>query len=410
MPLANTDRSYGALARALHWLTALLILLGIGLGLYADRLPEGSGADVARLARVYSLHKTIGIAAFFTALVRILWALTQPKPAPLHPERRAETLAAEVTHWALYGAMLVMPLSGWIHHASVAGFAPILWPFGQGLPLVPRSGAVAGAAQAVHAASALVLYLAIGLHVLGALKHALIDRDATLARMTRGVAGGMAGGVRGARHASPLAPLAALLVWAGVIAAGVAGVPAPAPIAAPMPASMPAPMPAAAPASAAPGSGWAVQEGILGIALLQMGAEVRGSFTGWTAAIAYDETARSGTVEVTIPLRGLTLGSVTPQALGPEFLDAETHPVAVFSADIAEGAGGLAATGTLDLRGVRVPVSLPFTLEIEGDTARMTGSTTLDRRDFGVGARYPDEATVGFAVQVDVALTALRAE
>ena len=40
----------------------------------------------------------------------------------------------------------------------------------------------------------------------------------------------------------------------------------------------------------------------------------------------------------------------------------------------------------------------------------MTGSTTLDRRAFGIGASYGDEATVGFNVGVTVELTAKRAQ
>ena len=391
--IANTATSYGSLARSLHWLTALLILSAIGLGLYAGTLPATSDAEVTRLAGVFSLHKTIGVAAFFTALLRIVWALAQPRPVPLHPERRLETLAAEGMHWTLYGAMLVMPLSGWVYHSAVAGFAPILWPFGQALPLVPLSEAVAGAAKAVHHTSALVLYAAIGLHVLGALKHVLVDRDATLARMARGISAGTA-----ARHGSLAAPLAALLVWAAVIGLGVFAPVGKAPEAAP------------APVASASESGWTVTEGTLGIALRQMGASVSGSFTGWTAEIDYDEATRTGAVRVTIPVAGLVLGSVTPQALGPEFFDAETHPTAVFSAQIAEAASGLVATGTLELRGVTVPVSLPFTLDIAGNTATMTGSTTLDRRDYGMGASYADETTVGFAVQVDVALTAVRGQ
>ena len=40
--------------------------------------------------------------------------------------------------------------------------------------------------------------------------------------------------------------------------------------------------------------------------------------------------------------------------------------------------------------------------------ATMAGEVTLDRRDFGIGAGYADEETVGFAVTVAVALTATR--
>ncbi len=387
----NTPTSYGSVARALHWLTALLILTAIGLGLYADTLPRGSDAAVATLKTVFSLHKTIGIAAFFVALVRILWAIAQPKPAALHPGRKLETLAAETVHWALYGAMLVMPLSGWIGHAAQAGFAPILWPFGQTLPFVPQSPLVAMMAEAVHRSAAWVLYAAIALHVLGAAKHVLIDRDATLARMLRGTPAGNPDG-----HAAGLiAPLAALAVWAAVIAPVLLQ---PGPEAAPNPT-----------VAAVAEGGWQVTEGTIGFSVTQMGAAVAGSLPRWTAAIDYDPARGTGTVTVTIDTTAVEIGTVTAQAKEPEFFDVATHPAAVFKAAITRTSGDAhEATGTLTLRGAEVPVQLPFTLRLQGDTATMSGDVTLDRRAFGMGPSYPDESTVGFSVPVHVALTAKR--
>lgn len=400
--LSNTQQSYGGIARAFHWLTALLIATAIALGLYGASLPTGSDAQAATAIRVFSLHKTIGIAAFGVALARILWALTQPRPAALHPDRRLETTLAEVVHWALYGAMLVMPASGWVHHAAQAGYAPILWPLGQGLPFVPQSAGLAHAAGLVHASAAWVLYGAIGLHVAGALKHALIDRDATLARMLRGVAAGQPGPHR----AAWLAPLAALALWAGVIAA---------PVLTPAPADQIAAAPAPMPQAAQPGT-WAVAEGTLDFTLRQMGAAVTGSLPRWTAAIDFDPATGAGQVSVTIDTTALALGAVSDQAKGAEFFDTATHPSAVFAAtiapitaphDVADGTTHL-ATGTLTLRGVSVPVTLPFQLTVAGDSAEMQGRVTLDRRDFGMGASYPDEATVGFAVEVAIGLRATR--
>ena len=75
-----------ASTKTFHWLTALLILTLIPLGWYANQLPFDTGAELAFKAQLFSYHKTLGVAAFFVALLRILWALTQPKPAPLHPE------------------------------------------------------------------------------------------------------------------------------------------------------------------------------------------------------------------------------------------------------------------------------------------------------------------------------------
>lgn len=400
--LSNTPTSYGTLARAFHWLVALLILSAIALGLYGESLPRNA-ETIDTLKTLYSAHKTIGVAAFFTALARILWALVQPRPTPLHPERRLETFGAELVHWALYGAMLVMPASGWISHAAQAGFAPILWPFGQTLPFVPQSDAVSHGAEIVHKLSALVLYAALALHVLGALKHVVIDRDATLARMTRGTAAGP-----GKADHSALAPLLAVMIWAAVISFALL-VPLPdeegaAPTAV---ATAPATPSAAAPASTA--GNWQVTQGTLGFTVKQMGAEVSGSLPNWTADIAYDEATGTGTVTVTIDTTTLVLGSVSDQAKGADFFDTAAHPSATFTAAIARTEGTAhTATGTLTLRGTEVPVVLPFTLTIEGDTATMSGQTTLDRRAFGMGASYPDEATVGFNVGVQIALTATR--
>ncbi len=141
-----------------------------------------------------------------------------------------------------------------------------------------------------------------------------------------------------------------------------------------------------------------------------MGADVAGTLPAWTAVIDFDEATGTGKVRVEIDLTRLALGSVTEQAKGPEFFDVAAHPVAVFAAAIAPAGTGFEAKGTLALRGAEVPVTLPFTLDIQGATARMEGALVLDRRDFGMGPSYADEATVGFPVAVTVALSATRAE
>jgi len=417
MPQGDRPQGYGAAIRALHWLTALMVGSNIALGLYAGDLPTGNDAEVARAALVYSAHKTIGVSLLGLTLLRILIALTRPRPGALHPERRIETLAAVTVHWALYGALLVMPAAGWIAHAANTGFAPILWPFGQSLPLVAKSESLVHAFDAVHRAGAWTLYGALALHVAGALKHALIDRDATLARMTRGTRIAVPA-ARPSPNPCPVpdpttaAAMIAAFVWAGVIATGLTlGLRE---VAAP-----------GAAVGAAAGGNWAVNDGSLTFSVRQLGSPVEGRLSGWSAAITFDEGSGTGTVRVTIPLapqpdgateRGLRLGAVTAQALGPEFFDAAAHPEAVFAADIApaadpaDTAGGAThlATGTLSLRGTSVPVTLPFALSIDGAQAMMSGEVPLDRRAFGMGPSYPDETSVGFAVTVTVALTATR--
>lgn len=396
MQARNSSRAYGAVARFFHWSIALLILGAIALGLYAGSLPQGSQDEMQAVFAAFSAHKTLGVAVLALALARILWTLTGIRPRPLHPDRRLETLAAEAVHWALWMGMVLMPLTGWLlHSAAPGGFSRILWPLGQRLPLVPESAALAECFAAFHETGWWVLAGLIALHVAGALKHALIDRDGTMARMA-----GNAARTPEPPPARPatlphlLAALAALAIWGATLAVSLAT----------------SETPAEAPTTAteAPASGWAVQQGTLGIEVAQAGSPVSGQFGTWTAAIDYDPQAQAGHVAVDIDIASLVLGSVGDTAKGPDFLNAAAHPSARFEADILAEGDGHVARGTLTIAGKSVPAELPFVLAIEGDTATASGEMRLDRRDFGVGAGYADESTVGFGVRVHFELTAQR--
>ncbi|MCM2561020.1 cytochrome b/b6 domain-containing protein [Lutimaribacter sp. EGI FJ00015] len=397
MPAQNTATRYGSVAKTLHWLTALLILTAIPLGLIATDMAHDitsqDSAALARVATLFSVHKTIGVTVFFVAVARILWALTQARPGLLNGDRRAEAFLAAVVHWALYGALVIVPLSGWVHHAAQTGYAPIWWPLGQTLPFVPQSTAWADTAGAVHWLATKVLIGALVLHIAGALKHHLVDRDGTLRRMLPGRAeAAPSTGQPG--HAAPVA--AALALWLGVLGWGVAGTAADTPE-----------------ASLAGGTGeWQVQDGRLSITVQQFGSAVQGQFGNWQADIAFDPDSGTGEVAVRIAIPSLTLGSVTDQALGPDYFDAETHDTARFQAEIARAANAdraYVATGTLTLKGETVPVTLPFDLDLTDGVAQMEGGLTLDRRDFGIGTQMTDPAQLGFEVEVAVALTAERA-
>lgn len=391
MPLSNSPTTYGSVARSLHWLTALLILANILLAYLAENLPRASDADVARVAITYSVHKTIGLAALVTAILRILWAVTQAKPTPLHPDRAVETFLATAVHWSLYAAILIMPLTGWLYHAASAGFAPIWWPLGQTLPFVPKSDTLAAQFRALHGWSSKLLILSLIAHIVGALKHALIDRDGTLARM---ISGRAQTATMPSSTLSRLRPASlALFAWAALITAILAF----------------APVKLTETATSAPTTGnWTVTTGSVTFNARIMSTAVTGTLPAFTASINYDPGPKSGSVDVTLPLTGLTMGAVTPQAIGPEFFDLAHNPSARFTGDIAEKGGQLFASGTLTLRGKTVPVDLPFTLALTGDQAKMAGAVTLDRRDFGMGPSYLDEKTVAFPVTVAVALSATR--
>ncbi|MFS4580045.1 cytochrome b/b6 domain-containing protein [Phaeobacter sp. C3_T13_0] len=411
----NTTLHYGSVAKVFHWLTALLMLAVFPLGYFATDLAhyiqsadfDGAQATLNRAARLFSLHKTLGLTLFLTALLRILWALSQPKPVPLHPERRLETLLAEVVHWLLYGSLVAAPLTGWIHHAATTGFAPIWWPFGQSLPFVAKSEGVAAAFGGLHWLFVWTLAVSLALHIAGALKHQIIDRDATLRRMLPGSAPAVEQQTDVTHGVAPM--MVALAIWVMVLAGGGAlGLYAPH-------SHGPADHADASDTSTtppAPSGNWVVADGTLALTIVQMGSEVRGQFDQWQATIDFEEPEApgpAGTVTVTIAIPSLMLASVTDQAMGPDYFDSSTYPTAVFSAEILKLADGYVADGTLRIRDQEVPLRLPFSLDLQGDAAVMTGSVEVNRLDFNVGRGVMDEGSLAFAVGIAVDLTANRA-
>jgi len=315
--------SYKSVTKLFHWLTALLILAIIPLGMIANDLPFETDTELARKAWVFSIHKTLGVAVFFVALLRILWAVTQAKPGPLHPNRKAETFLAEVIHWVLYISLVAVPLTGWIEHAATSGFAPIWWPFGQSLFFVPQSDAVAGVFAGLHWMFGKLMIASILLHIAGALKHQFVDRDATLRRMWFGRANAPVV----APHVTHFGPRVAAL--ATFIAVGFAAF-------------------AfgfldrhettiAATALDEVASEWVVQDGEIAITVAQFGSDVSGSFADWTSEISFDPAPADimGDVTTVISIGSLTLGSVTSEAMGADYFDAETFPTATFTAQMA---------------------------------------------------------------------------
>lgn len=395
MSASNTATSYGTVTKTFHWLTALLIVTAIVLGAVANRLPYETNDQLAFKAQLFSFHKTLGVIIFAVALARILWAIGQTKPGPLHVERKIETTLAELVHWLLYISLVAVPLTGWVHHAASAGFAPILLPIGQDLPLVPKSEGVSAFFAGLHWIWSKILVGAILLHVAGAIKHQIIDKDATLRRMWFGTSDT----VNVTPHKGSLsAPLAALAIYALATGGGAAA------------GLLSQETVSESAALAEVSSDWLVRDGNIEINVTQFGSPVAGAFEDWTAAITFDPDADEvlGEVTTTIAIGSLELGSVKAQAMGADFFNVEAFPTATFKANITRDDTGYLATGTLRIKDISVPVTLPFTLNLDGDDAEMSGTLALDRRAFQVGQSINDESNLGFNVGVSITLNATR--
>lgn len=397
---ANTRQTYGLVAQVLHWITVLLVLLLLVLGIYMHELPVDTAQQVDSKIWLYSLHKTLGILAFSTAIIRVFWALIQVRPYPVNGGKKLETLLAGTVHWLLYANIILMPITGWMHHAAVEGFAPIWWPLSQELPFIPKDPQLAKFFGNAHFTTALLLMGSLVLHIAGALKHVVIDHDQTLARIIPGKSLSFASALT-----APSNKLTSF-VLAGVVLAGLIGV---------VVFSHNFSVENLKPVTdyqITSGTAWVVdhEKSKLEIEIMQGGKPVVGSFANWQAAIEFDpDNIERAKVLVKIDIASLSLGSVTEQAISKGFLNAAENPQAEFASEkfTKTGDGKFSANGELILAGKAKPFILPFELNIENGRAFMTSLVEVERLEFGIGQTgFSTDSNLGFIVQIKVDLEA----
>lgn len=402
MRLTNSLETYGLVHQLLHWATAALILFLLPLGVYMHQLPVETAVQVEWKVWLYSLHKTVGIAALLVALTRIGWALIQPHPRLLNSG--AEALAATTIHWLLYISIVAMPLLGWVHHAASEGYAPIWWPLGQGLPLVPKDAGISAFFGTAHFITGIVLVGSLALHIGGALKHAVIDKDKTLQRMVPG-----AYAESGIEPAPRPAPKGALALAAGAIALAIAATTI-VHWAKTTPHEHHTPLQQAEPAQAEPQGEWLIDHSAstLSITVQQLGSPVSGAFNTWSADVTFDpENLNSASINAKVTIASLNLSDVSQRAISDEFLNAATYATATFiSDDVTAGENGFEAKGTLTIAGQSQPFTLPFTFRQDGERAFVSAKATINRQAFDVGSE--DTSSVGNEVGLTITIEAKR--
>jgi cytochrome b561/polyisoprenoid-binding protein YceI len=410
---------YSAIAILLHWAIALLLLFQIGLGWALEDLPKGAVQFAG-----YQFHKSVGIMILLLSVGRLAVRMFIARPAPVL-DGKTQMLVASAVHGLLYAVMIVGPLTGWIIVSTAKVrlqtmlFGTVPWPdlpVGQGLH---------EPAEVLHGALGTVGIALIVLHIAGALYHHFKRED---------VIGRMLPGVVRSHSAIGIAGLVAIALGAGALVCGLflsfpaSKAPAAAPsdpasavatdLASEEPIEAATSEPAVAESEAArvaKASAWKLEKGgRLGFSAEYSGDAINGSFSRWDAAIVFDpEDLRGSSIRATIDLASVNSGDSQRDDMlrSDSFFGVGSHPSAQFvSTSIREaGVGRYVANGVLSLHGQRKPLTLRFTLKIDGDRATASGEATLQRLAFGVGeAEWSATDQLKDSVTVDFNLKALR--
>src|SRR5580704_3232908 len=107
MLIKNTNNQFCFITNSFQLVISLFIIGLLALGLYMVTLP----INLEKL-KFYGWHKEYGFLVLFLAIVRLVWRWSNQVPDLELPW--LEKLAARTMHWAFYGFMFAMPLSGWL--------------------------------------------------------------------------------------------------------------------------------------------------------------------------------------------------------------------------------------------------------------------------------------------------------
>jgi cytochrome b561 len=197
--MIQTSTRYTKTAIILHWLIAFFIFGMFALGWYMADLPKDAPKDMAhdlfdlgiytwQSAEAisprnfyFNLHKSLGITILALIALRILWRITHRPPAMLTSYKAWETKLANGTHHLLYLLMATVPLTGLI--MAMYGKYGVKW-FGLSFISGTDNKPLRDFFEGAHESIGIVLLVAVAIHVAGALKHKLIDKDETSKRMS----------------------------------------------------------------------------------------------------------------------------------------------------------------------------------------------------------------------------------
>jgi len=168
---------YSAVAMLLHWLIAIAVIVNWRLAESAHEGPREAGASLM------ATHKAIGMTILLLTVLRLIWRLAHPSLVRTPDLKLWERVLAKTVHVTFYVLLIGLPLLGWTASSSFG--KPVDW-FGvfqiPALPVAHNENTGETLFDIHHTLGGAMVWL-IALHVAGALKHTVIDRDGTLWRM-----------------------------------------------------------------------------------------------------------------------------------------------------------------------------------------------------------------------------------
>lgn len=165
------NQRYHSLSISLHWLIALGLIFMFASGVYMVNA-DISKADQYKL---FQIHKASGVVMLWAIALRLIVRVFVSAPDLPASIPKKQVKKAKLGHVALYGCLIIMPLSGWVMvSASPFGLPTLIfvdwlnWPH---IPGIARNKMVESIANNVHLVTAIVFACFILGHITAVVWH-----------------------------------------------------------------------------------------------------------------------------------------------------------------------------------------------------------------------------------------------
>ncbi len=173
----ETQSKYSLILRNLHLIGGVVFIGALVLGLVMEDMDRGP-----EKFQLMFFHKSLGLAVLGLAALRLLEWMRKPQPGALESHKNWERLSSKAVKVGLYGVMILLPVSG-VMMSWYGGYPIVFFGLFELAPMVEKSAGLHELYEEIHEAMVPAVFLLLFLHIAGALKHHVVDKDETLMRI-----------------------------------------------------------------------------------------------------------------------------------------------------------------------------------------------------------------------------------
>ena len=154
--------------RGFHWVSAILIIALLGVGVYMANFNSAYKYDL------YALHKSFGMIILFVTLLRIITRLLSKIPTLPSGFNLIEIKLSKTVYFLMYLLTITMGVSGYLM-SDLKGYSVKVFNF-KIFSIFSINSDIANLFHSIHIYSAYILIGVISLHILATIKHIVVDK------------------------------------------------------------------------------------------------------------------------------------------------------------------------------------------------------------------------------------------